>query len=391
MNIFFPIKISAENNKQYKSLSVSLQYFCQTVSNTVAAVNKTDTTIAVYPFTQSAKSRINLSDQPLSNFITSETTISLASLKTKNYRLLSRKKIQDLLSEQKLQISDLVNEKTQIKIGNLLGAQYIVTGSIFVFKEYIRFNLQLINVSSGEIATAGSYNISLNDELSLYLPDTVTTIQKEADEKGRQQINIPEYVFHDTFDTLDKTIWVSFSVNDEITLKTNNGMLSMSGKYRKGRLNSINSIETKKFKVKSFAVEIAFSNPTQSADSVSLLIGNSNWYTGSYIQTYANLKKDYSKFYWGWGTKSHSNNDKIIDDVFSRNIKNFYRLKCVYDLEKKTAYGFVNDRLIDSVEDFSFNRTDTLKIKITISETVSETKKDFYMELDNFKASIDFK
>ena len=102
LNISYQFCLFAENGNQQQSLAASLQDFSQTVNLTLSSAKLTETTIAVYPFTQSAKSQINLSNQPLSNYLSSETTITLASQKTKNYRLLSRKKIQDLLSEQKL-------------------------------------------------------------------------------------------------------------------------------------------------------------------------------------------------------------------------------------------------------------------------------------------------
>jgi hypothetical protein len=41
--------------------------------------------------------------------------------------------LDELIAEQKFQLSDLADETKQVEIGKLLSAQYIISGSIFIF------------------------------------------------------------------------------------------------------------------------------------------------------------------------------------------------------------------------------------------------------------------
>ncbi len=51
-------------------------------------------------------------------------------VKTKRFDIIERKKLKSILQEQELQLSGLVNTEDAVKVGNLIGAKYIITGSI---------------------------------------------------------------------------------------------------------------------------------------------------------------------------------------------------------------------------------------------------------------------
>lgn len=94
---------------------------------------------------------------------------------TKAFRMLERSKIEAVLSEQNLAASGRVQGGTGAKIGKLLGAQYLVTGTVSAYEEdtastgggisfggvslggnksnaYLAVDLRVINATTGEIA-----------------------------------------------------------------------------------------------------------------------------------------------------------------------------------------------------------------------------------------------
>jgi curli biogenesis system outer membrane secretion channel CsgG len=93
---------------------------------------------------------------------------------TKAFKVLERKELDAVISEQRLGASGLVNPKTATKIGNLTGAKYIVAATVSSFEEntgdkkggvsflgvsvgkdketaYISVDLKVIDVETGEI------------------------------------------------------------------------------------------------------------------------------------------------------------------------------------------------------------------------------------------------
>ncbi len=94
---------------------------------------------------------------------------------TKAFRMLERNKIEGVLSEQNLAASGRVQGGTGARIGKLLGAQYLVTGTVSAYEEdtastggglsfggvslggnksnaYLAVDLRVINATTGEVA-----------------------------------------------------------------------------------------------------------------------------------------------------------------------------------------------------------------------------------------------
>ena len=93
--------------------------------------------------------------------------------KTGQYILIEREKVQQILDEQRFQASDLVEPMTVAKVGRILGASAIITGSVTQFGQreegvdnivYQRrsqiaectIDLRIVDVSTGEILVADS-------------------------------------------------------------------------------------------------------------------------------------------------------------------------------------------------------------------------------------------
>ncbi len=70
--------------------------------------------------------------------------------------VLTRDAIAKIMIEQEFQVSGLVNEESQAEFGQLLGAQYLVTGK--VTKSGINYFLtaQVVDVTTGKVISSGS-------------------------------------------------------------------------------------------------------------------------------------------------------------------------------------------------------------------------------------------
>ena len=72
--------------------------------------------------------------------------------------VVDRKNIADIMKEYSFQQSDLVDINTVVRIGKLAGADFIVTGSISMIEGIYYLNLQVKNVSTGEIVGSNIAN-----------------------------------------------------------------------------------------------------------------------------------------------------------------------------------------------------------------------------------------
>jgi len=77
-----------------------------------------------------------------------------------------------ILAEQELSMTGMVDANTAVKIGQLAGVQYVMTGTIAVVGEQIRLSCRIIDVETAEIVYAGSvygeaeYIFDLGEELA---------------------------------------------------------------------------------------------------------------------------------------------------------------------------------------------------------------------------------
>lgn len=69
-------------------------------------------------------------------------------------RVVDRQKLNDLLTEQKLALSGRVDEATAIKVGKMLGAQYIFFGQVSSFGDQLRMDIRVDNTETGEVLEA---------------------------------------------------------------------------------------------------------------------------------------------------------------------------------------------------------------------------------------------
>ena len=75
----------------------------------------------------------------------------LSAVKAKAFRLVDRKSFQSVLEELELQLSGLADEKAAARAGKLLGAEVLVTGSVYRRDGRYEIFLRLIRVSTAEV------------------------------------------------------------------------------------------------------------------------------------------------------------------------------------------------------------------------------------------------
>ena len=70
----------------------------------------------------------------------------------KNLKIIERQALEKILSEQNLSNTNRFDRNTATKIGKILGAEIIITGTYFEFYGNLRVDAKFINVENGEIA-----------------------------------------------------------------------------------------------------------------------------------------------------------------------------------------------------------------------------------------------
>jgi len=72
-------------------------------------------------------------------------------LNTNIFKVLERKMIDKIIEEMKLQVSDLMDISKSIEVGKLIGAQYIIVGSISSFQNKLMLSVRILDVETGRI------------------------------------------------------------------------------------------------------------------------------------------------------------------------------------------------------------------------------------------------
>ena len=89
---------------------------------------------------------------PLSKGLADMLITDLSNIKSIN--IVEREKLESLLKEIELGDSDFINKETAQKLGEGLGATYMLTGSFLIIGETMRIDASLVDVGSGEVVMA---------------------------------------------------------------------------------------------------------------------------------------------------------------------------------------------------------------------------------------------
>ena len=125
--------------------------------------NVSDKTLAVYYFTFSDDD-----DADLSEYVRRGLTTEIANAilyEELNIKVISRQQLDQIMEEQSFQLSDLIDESTQVKIGELLGADLILAGQLtWVSVGTYHLNAQIIEVESGVVLGGFVYDFWVETE-----------------------------------------------------------------------------------------------------------------------------------------------------------------------------------------------------------------------------------
>ncbi len=100
-----------------------------------------------------------------------ESLISELSSDKKAFKLFERGRLDMILKENDLMLSDLMDQKQAIRVGELVPIDAIFSGSFTKLKTYIDINCRLIDVVTGEIMVSFSDRIAMDGDLETLFTD----------------------------------------------------------------------------------------------------------------------------------------------------------------------------------------------------------------------------
>lgn len=108
----------------------------------------------------------------------------------KSLRVVERPQLDQIIKEMKLQMSGLIDENTFLEINKLLGAKYIIVGSVSTIDDYIKINVRLLDVETGSVATSNNMEGKLSkifdiqrelaEEIAKYFHKTLSKFGNET-------------------------------------------------------------------------------------------------------------------------------------------------------------------------------------------------------------------
>lgn len=82
-------------------------------------------------------------------------------------QLVERQKVDDLITSRQLALSGRLTDDAAVQVGELLGAQYVVTGGVTFDRNSARLDLRLIDVETGAVPRAFKDRVSRDNFLDM--------------------------------------------------------------------------------------------------------------------------------------------------------------------------------------------------------------------------------
>jgi len=117
-------------------------------------INKKKTKLAIIEFSDL---RDNVND--LGRYLAEKLISELFKLNSDGFSIIERRQLAKVLREQKLSSSGLIDGKAMKKVGNLLGVDAIVTGSVTDLGNVVEINARVISVETGDVIGSASTQI----------------------------------------------------------------------------------------------------------------------------------------------------------------------------------------------------------------------------------------
>jgi curli biogenesis system outer membrane secretion channel CsgG len=81
------------------------------------------------------------------------------------YEIVERERLILVLEELNIGISSVVDETTRLRIGQIVGAKYMVFGTCFVMNESMRIDLRLVEVETGRVIKTAQKTTQIADPI----------------------------------------------------------------------------------------------------------------------------------------------------------------------------------------------------------------------------------
>jgi len=104
-------------------------------------------------------------------------------VQTDNYNIIERGQMEQIFQEQNFQLSSCTSQECAVEIGQILGAQQIMTGSIGKIGETFTVDLRIIDVATSEILRTASYDI--RGEIDLMLTEGMVEVARRISGESR--------------------------------------------------------------------------------------------------------------------------------------------------------------------------------------------------------------
>jgi len=152
-------------------------------------------TIAVVDFTD-----LQGSVTELGRFIAEEFSVTLAG-SGGGFEVIDRTHLKTILKEQKLAISDIMDPSTARKLGQIAGADALITGTITPFGESVRVSVKILDTATAKIVGATSGEIAKTKAIEeLLLRGIETATEEETSRKDTASLSKKQQVKADEKD-----------------------------------------------------------------------------------------------------------------------------------------------------------------------------------------------
>lgn len=134
------------------------------------------------------------------------------------YLVVERRLMEEILKEQKLSLTGLVDPKTAVRIGKMVEANIIMSGSLSKIGSVFTLNYRIVDVESGLVKKAGSLNCTEVDELSQLVHNLSQMILKPVTLKTYKQLKITNSTGYNAMPSAalnENYIFVSYHSNDK--------------------------------------------------------------------------------------------------------------------------------------------------------------------------------
>jgi len=140
---------------------------------------------------------------------------------TGRFEVVERNLLNKVLAEQKLGMSGYIDQETAISLGQILGVDAIITGSITDLGTNVKINARLISTETGSVFAVASVNVYKDDTIKLLLGESISHQNTDSGTATKQQSGLKkpivehgiQFVLKECFFT-NETVSVIFDVTN---------------------------------------------------------------------------------------------------------------------------------------------------------------------------------